>query len=47
MKQSDFNKGAAARENFEETMTKLFRAPKPPKATEQPKKKAAPEEKKN
>jgi hypothetical protein len=40
----EFNKGAEARKNFEETMTKLFRAPKPKK---QPKKKAASEEKKS
>jgi hypothetical protein len=39
-------KGAEARKNFEETMTKLFRAPKPPKREKQPKK-AASEEKKN
>ena len=41
-----YHKGAEARKNFETTMTKLFRAPKPPKPKKQPKKKAA-EEKKN
>jgi hypothetical protein len=43
----EYHKGADARKNFEETMTKLFRAPKPAKPEKQPKKKAAPEEKKN
>jgi hypothetical protein len=43
----EYHKGADARKNFEETMTKLFRAPKPPKPEKQPKKKAASEEKKN
>jgi hypothetical protein len=42
-----FAKGAEARNRFEKTMTKLFRAPKPPKPKKQPKKKAASEEKKN
>jgi hypothetical protein len=27
----EFKEGAEARKNFEETMQKLFRAPKPPK----------------
>lgn len=43
----DYRQGAEARKNFEETMNKLFRAPKPPKPEKQPKKKAASEEKKN
>jgi hypothetical protein len=42
-----YERGAAARKNFEETMTKLFRAPKLPKEKKQPKKKTASEEKKN
>lgn len=42
-----YQKGAEARKNFEDTMTKLFRAPKPPKPEKQPKKKAASEEKTN
>lgn len=45
MKKGDkFKEGAEARRNFEETMTKLFRAPKLEK---RPKKKAASEKKKN
>jgi hypothetical protein len=44
---SKFNQGREARKNFEEAMTKLFRAPKPPKPEKQPKKKATSEEKKN
>jgi hypothetical protein len=40
----EYQKGTEARKKFEETMKKLFRAPKPKK---QPKKKAASEEKKN
>jgi hypothetical protein len=47
MKNQSYNSGAEARKNFEETMTKLFRAPKSPKPEKQPKKKAASEEKKN
>jgi hypothetical protein len=43
----EYHKGAKARKNFEDTMTKLFRAPKPQKPEKQPKKKAASEEKKN
>lgn len=43
----EYKNGAEARKNFEETMTKLFRAPKPPKREKQTKKKAASEEKKN
>jgi hypothetical protein len=43
----NYETGAEARKNFETTMTKLFRAPKPPKLEKQPKKKAASEEKKN
>lgn len=43
----DYRKGSEARKNFESTMTKLFRAPKPPKTEKQPKKKAASEETKN
>jgi hypothetical protein len=37
----EYYKGAEARKNFETTMTKLFRAPKPPKSEKPPKKKAA------
>lgn len=44
---TEYRKGAEARKNFEETMAKLFRASKPTKPEKQPKKKAAPEEKKN
>jgi hypothetical protein len=47
MKTLEFRKGAEARKNFETTMTKIFRAPKPSKPEKQPKKKAASEEKKN
>ena len=43
----EYEKGAAARKNFEDTMTKLFRAPKPPKPEKPPKKKAAPKAKKS
>jgi hypothetical protein len=43
----EYRKGAEARKNFEQTMTKLFRAPKPPKPEKQPKKNAASEEKTN
>ena len=43
----EYREGAEARKNFEETMMRLFRAPKPPKPEKQPKKKAASEEKKN
>jgi hypothetical protein len=43
----EYREGAEARKSFETTMTKLFRAPKPPKPEKQPKKKAASEEKKN
>jgi hypothetical protein len=43
----EYEVGAEARKNFESTMTKLFRAPKPPKPEKQPKKKAASEGKKN
>ena len=43
----EYRKGAEARKNFEETMTKLFRAPKPSKPAKRPKKKAALEEKKH
>jgi len=39
-----YRQGAEARKNFETTMTKLFRAPKPKK---QPKKKAASKGKKS
>jgi hypothetical protein len=42
----EYRKGAEARKNFETTMTKLFRAPKPPKSERCPKK-AASEEKKH
>jgi len=45
MKMPEYKRGADARKNFEATMTKLFRAPKPSK--KQPKKKAASEEKKH
>jgi hypothetical protein len=40
-----YRNGAAARKNFEDTMTKLFRAPKPPKSENPPKKNAASKEK--
>jgi hypothetical protein len=43
----EYQSGAEARKNFETTMSKLFRAPKSPKPTKQPKKKGASEEKKN
>jgi hypothetical protein len=43
----DYHKGADARKNFEETMTKLFRAPKPTKPVKRHKKKAASEKKKH
>jgi len=39
----EYRQGAEARKDFEQTMTKLFRAPKPTKG--QPKKKAVSEEK--
>jgi hypothetical protein len=42
-----YHQGAEARKNFEDTMTKLFRAPKPAKPEKQPKKKAALKEKTN
>ena len=42
----EYRKGAEARTNFEQTMTKLFRAPKPAKVVKRPKK-AAPGEKKH
>jgi len=42
----EYHKGAEARKNFEATMTKLFRAPKPAKPEKRPKK-ATSEEKKN
>jgi hypothetical protein len=41
-----YKQGSEARKNFEETMTKLFRSPKPPKK-EKPPKKTALEEKKH
>jgi hypothetical protein len=37
----EYRKGADARKNFEETMQKLFRAPKPPKEEKPPKKAAS------
>lgn len=43
----EYHKGAEARKNFEDTMTKLFRAPKTQKPTQRPKKKAASEGKKH
>ncbi len=43
----EYHSGANARKNFETTMTKLFRAPKPPKLKKQPKRKAASKEKNN
>jgi hypothetical protein len=45
MKNPEYRKGAEARKNFETTMTKLFRAPKPTMPKKQPKKKAASREK--
>jgi hypothetical protein len=47
MNKPEYQKGAEARKNFENTMSKLFRAPKPLKPEKQPKKKAASEQKKN
>jgi hypothetical protein len=43
----EYVEGLEARKNFETTMTKLFRAPKPAKPKRQPKEKAASEEKSN
>jgi hypothetical protein len=37
----EYHKGAGARKNFEDTMQKLFRAPKPPKEEKPPKKAAS------
>jgi hypothetical protein len=45
LKTPEYREGAGARQNFEDTMTKLFRAPKPPKPEKPPKKKAASKEK--
>lgn len=36
-----YKEGADARKNFEQTMQKLFRAPKPPKKEKPPKKRAS------
>ena len=47
MKSAEYRKGAEARKNFEETMTKLFRAPKSHKPVKRPKKKATSKEKKH
>lgn len=47
MKSPHYREGTEARKDFEQTMSKLFRAPKPPKPEKQPKKKTASEEKKN
>jgi hypothetical protein len=38
----EYNKGAGARKNFEDTMSKLFRAPKPEVKKPAPTKKGAP-----
>lgn len=46
MKKPEYHKGAEARKNFEKTMQKLFRAPKPPQK-EKPPIKTASGEKKN
>jgi hypothetical protein len=46
MKSPEYNKGVGARKNFEDTMTKLFRAIKPPKKEKPPRKRAS-ETKKN
>jgi hypothetical protein len=43
----EYHSGAKARKSFENTMTKLFRAPKPSKPKKQPRKKAASEKKKH
>jgi hypothetical protein len=43
---TQYKTGKGARENFENTMHKLFRVPKPPKK-EKPPKRTASEEKKN
>lgn len=47
MKNLEYRKGAEARKNFETTMAKLFRAPKPAKPEKRPKTRTASEEKKN
>jgi hypothetical protein len=47
MTKREYKTGADARKNFETTMTKLFRAPKPATPKKQPKTKAAPKEKKH
>jgi len=39
----EYKAGAEARKEFEETMRKLFRAPKPPKRAKPPKKTASDE----
>jgi hypothetical protein len=38
---NEYKTGAEARKNFEETIIKLFRAPKPPKKEKLPKKAAS------
>ncbi len=43
----EYKIGAEARKNFEDTMTKLFRAPRTLKLVKRPKKKAASKEKKH
>jgi hypothetical protein len=42
----EYHKGADARKNFEQTMQKLFRAPKPPKEEKPPKNAASGEKQK-
>lgn len=37
----EYHTGSGARKNFEDMMTKLFRAPKPPKQEKLPKKAAS------
>lgn len=46
MMKVEYRKGAGARKNFEDTMTKIFRAPKPPKLEKPPKKTASEEKQK-
>jgi hypothetical protein len=42
---NQYREGVEARKNFEQTMQKLFRAPKPPKQEKPPKKAASGEKK--
>jgi len=47
LKRVEYISGSEARKNFEATLSKLFRAPKPVKIEKQPKRKTASEEKKS